>query len=120
MRSGAVRQPAVTGSWRPADVVVTNLRELSSHSTCHGHDKQVSILVPSYLDSLIFWVGKFEFWVGKFEFWEEEGELSRIAHLNFGQFNVDVFFLEHAGELRIFILREKEQSNYKIIPHLGP
>jgi len=30
------------------------------------------------------------------------------------------FFLEHAGELRIFILREKEQSNYKIIPHLGP
>jgi len=31
------------------------------------------------------------------------------------------FFLEHAGELRIFILREKEWSNYKThTPHLGP
>jgi len=31
-----------------------------------------------------------------------------------------LFFLEHAGELRIFVLREKEWSKYKIQPHLGP
>jgi hypothetical protein len=31
------------------------------------------------------------------------------------------FFLEQAGELRIFILREKKRSNYKkTIHHLGP
>jgi hypothetical protein len=27
--------------------------------------------------------------------------------------NSSIFFHEHAGELRIFVLREKERSNYK-------
>jgi len=33
--------------------------------------------------------------------------------------NVELFFIEHAGELRIFILREEKKSNTTSSPYLG-